>query len=205
MPRDEQGHSVRRRNISFLRRKIDRLAEQQHQCRHSRERTDKRTNDTFGKHDTHICAYFQTHETEHQQTYYRRQSRRKDRRSCTLDSIIRGYTCRFFISMLVLLLTVTVQQHDTVIERKHRLQDRADEVRGDGYRRQQGVRTHIQHDSEQGGDQDHHGLKPTLCHHKQHYHDQHGSEDHDRHRRCGAVLTRLHYAVSTKTVTDLLA
>ena len=205
MPRDEHRHTVRRRDVGFLGRRIDDTTEEQHQRRHCREGTYERTDHTLGQHDTHVGTDFQTHEAEHQQSYDGCESRREDRRRRFTDSPVGCDDSRAAVGVLILLLTVAVQQHDTVIEREHRLQDRTDEVRRDRYGRQQRVRTHIQHDSQTGSDQDHHGFKPRLGHHEKDQHDHHRRDNHHRHRRRRSVLTGLYHAVSTETGADLLA
>ena len=106
--------------------------------------------------------------------------------------------------MLVLLLTVTVEHHDTVVQREYRLKDRTDKIGRDRHRRQQRVRTHIQHNRQQCRHQDDHRFEPALRHHKQHNHDQHGSENHHGNRRCRSVLAGLHHAVTTETGAYLL-
>ena len=198
-------HSVRRRDVRFLRRSVDRAAEEQHQCRHGGEGTDQRTYNTLGQHDTHVRAYLQTHETEHQQSYDSREGRRQDGRCSFANSPVGGDDCRSAIGMLILLLTIPVQQHDAVVEREHGLQDRTDEVRRDGYRRQQSVRTHVQHYRQQGCHEDDDGFKPRLSHDEKHQHDHHRRDNHHRHRRRRTVLAGLHYAVATETGADLLA
>ena len=107
--------------------------------------------------------------------------------------------------MLILFLTIAVQEHDTVVQRKDSLQDRTDEVRRDGHRRQQCVRTHVEQDRQTGGDKDDHGLKPGLRHGEEHQHDHERGENNDRDRRRCTVLTRLYHAVTTETSADLLA
>ena len=109
MPGDELGKTVRVRYIRFLRRPVDGLTEKQHQRRHGGKGTDERTNDTLGQHDPHVCTNLKAHETEHQQSYYRRQRGREDRRCGFLNRIISGDTGRITVCVFVLLLTVTVE------------------------------------------------------------------------------------------------
>ena len=107
--------------------------------------------------------------------------------------------------MFILLLTVAVEKDDTIIQREHRLQDRTDKIGGDRNGRQEGVGTHIEHNSQSGSNKDHNGFEPGLRHNKEHQHDHHRSDDNHGNRRCGAVLTGLYDAVAAESCTDLLA
>ena len=107
--------------------------------------------------------------------------------------------------MFILFLPIPIEKHDTIIQRQDGLQNRTDKIRGDRYRRQQGVRTHIEYYRQARGKQDDYGFEPRLRHHKQHQHNHHTGDDYNRYRRCSAILAGFHYAVTSETSADLLA
>ena len=107
--------------------------------------------------------------------------------------------------MFILLLAISIQQHDAIIQREHRLQDRSNKIGSDRYRRQKRIRTHIEHDSQTRRDQNHHRFEPRLGHQEEHQSYQHRRDNHHRDRGCGAILTGLYHAIASKTIADLFS